>query len=92
MELAGLCVRQVVSGDGGGGCVKHGGSGKSQGYFFEHGSYLLLERGQFIVIIFSAVSPGGWIVGRWRGYLVVYNLALLAPKNVKNFSVARLEC
>ena len=41
VELAGLRVRQVVSGDSRGSCVKHGCSGEGQGYFFEHGSCLL---------------------------------------------------
>ena len=41
VELAGIRVRQVVSGDSRGSCVKHGCSGEGQGYTFEHGSYLL---------------------------------------------------
>lgn len=65
VKLARLRVRQVVSGDGRGGCVKHSGSGEGHGDLFEHGTYLHLDRYCFIGVIFLA--PLGMI------YMIWYN-------------------
>ena len=67
VELAGFRVRQVVGGDGRGGCVKHGCGGEGQGDPFEHGSYLLFDRCHFIITFFSRIFGAE---DRWRGIML----------------------